>query len=397
MARLVRSIRNRPILRRSFIVSWTLLWVVILVFGVEILSRYWLLPWHQELGNRQMQPYFMSGGFYAAPGPLARRSTLFVPPSGPQEYGYDDKGDVQVYGFDNEISSIADRGDFLFQDRVQLANEAHRKDVIRVFVLGGSAAYGIGASSNEMRWYAVLEQALSVGLARQVRVIPAAMIGYVSTQERLALDFMVLPRKPDAVIVLDGFNDAVLPAIFGSRPGDPYDQGILYESFYSPLFGVKKWLASNSHFYRYLLHRSMAKAMAENRKRILEEPQVLSNYAQSTASVYLDNVRNMMERCGNQGVPCLFFLQPVRDLTWRYRGNQKPSDPITLAAYDQILQRSQNMAPGNSIHDLTTVFNGPEAERVFLDNVHFDDAGHQRIAEAMLPVVLDAIRDKDRR
>ena len=391
---LAHTLRGRPLLRKFLAISWILLWAGVLIGMVEVFSYYWLVPWHQELGNRQMQPYLMSGGFLEAPRKSAGRSTLFVNPSGPEAYGYYQNGDIRVFGFEQEISSIAERGDFLFQDRVELANDTKRSDVLRVFVLGGSAAYGVGASSNENRWYLVLERALSIGLAREVRLIPSAMIGYVSTQERLVLDWVVLPRRPDAVVILDGFNDAALPAVFGTRPGDPYDQGLLYAEFYSPFFGLKKAFAKHSHFGRYLFYRSMSRAIAENERRILENPRLLANYARSTASVYLDNTRHMLGRCKDQGVPGLVFLQPVRVLTSKFHGTEENLDPFVTRSYEEILKNIRGLDPAYSIHDLTTVFNTPGQEKWFMDSVHFEDSGHRAVADAMYPILLDALRER---
>ncbi|MFC1836122.1 hypothetical protein ACFL2Q_15615 [Thermodesulfobacteriota bacterium] len=103
---------------------------------------------------------------------------------------------------------------------MDLANAVDSKDVTRVFVIGGSAAYGSGASSTDTRWYMELERLLSKGLKRQVRLIPAAMGAYVSTQERMVLELIVLPRRPDCVIILNGYNDLVNCLTYCTRPGD---------------------------------------------------------------------------------------------------------------------------------------------------------------------------------
>src|SRR5690606_3877049 len=190
--------------------------------------------WHAELLNRHMQPYLMTGGYYRIPLAGAREDHVDVGPGGPEDYGYRDEGGTYVFGFDEPVHSIAERADFLLQDRADLLNGAGSNH-LRVAVLGASVAYGVGASREDTRWYAILERLLTEELGREVRLIPAAMPGYVSTQERIILELMVLPMRPDAVIVLDGFNDAALPVVFGSRPGDPYDQGLLYEQFYSPV------------------------------------------------------------------------------------------------------------------------------------------------------------------
>jgi lysophospholipase L1-like esterase len=379
--------------RKLLICAWTLLWVAAAAVAAELLSRRLLVPWHQEIGNRHMQPYFMTGGYFQTPTPGVRPENLITGPSGPEAYGYSKQGDIYVYRFEDEISSIAERGSFLFQDRVDLANDIENEDVLRIFVIGGSAAYGVGASSKDKRWYAVLERSLSASISRTVRLIPAAMIGYGSTQERLVLDLMVLPRRPDAIVILNGFNDAALPALFGSRPGDPYDQGVLYADFYSPFFGLKKWVAKYSQLFRYLMHRSLGQTLETNRQNMLTNPRALQTYAKSTAAVYFDNVRHMLRRCRDQGVSCKVFLQPARDLTWRTRGIEKSLDPFTLVAYDHIRQQITDIAPEESIVDLTSVFDGPGREEWYRDTVHFKDLGHEAIAEAMHPIMIDMLRE----
>lgn len=380
--------------RKLLFCVWVTFWLAVGLMSVELLSRRFLVPWHQEIGNRHMQPYFMSGGYFQTPMPGVRAENLITGPSGPEAYGYSKRGDIYIYGFENEVASVADRGTFLFQDRVDLANKTESNDLLRIFVIGGSAAYGVGASSKEKRWYSILERSLSASLSHEVRLIPAAMIGYGSTQERLVLDLMVLPRRPDAVVILDGFNDAALPALFGNRPGDPYDQGVLYADFYSPFFGLKKWIARYSQLFRYLMHRSLAQALETNMQKILEDPQALQNYAKSTAAVYIDNIRHMLARCNDQGVSCRVFLQPARDVTWRTQRREKQLDPFTLAAYDQIQKQIPNIAVDNAIFDLTSVFDGPGQDEWYRDTVHFKDAGHEAVAKAMYPIVLEMLRGK---
>src|SRR5690606_38911178 len=123
----------------------------------------------------------------------------------------------------------------------------------------------------------------------------------------IILELMILPMRPDAVIVLDGFNDAALPIVFGSRPGDPYDQGLLYKQFYSPVRSLGVWLAQRSQLVRLLLQRRVAGTIWENEKRILEDSTRMRNYVQSVASVYVDNVEHMLERCAQEGIPCRVF------------------------------------------------------------------------------------------
>jgi lysophospholipase L1-like esterase len=380
-------LRRRPRLRRLLIWAWILFCVAGTLGVLEAVSRWRLVPWHQEVGNRHMQPYFMTGGYYQTPVPGVRSENVLLGPGGPETYGYRPDGGTYVFGFDRPVTSVADRGTFLFQDQVARADAPARPGVRRVFVLGGSAAYGVGASRRDARWYAVLERSLAAELQQDVQVIPAAMVGYVSTQERIAMELMVLPRQPDAMIILDGWNDAALPAVFGVRPGDPYDQGMLYGDFYSAFGGIRKWLAKHSHLARYLVQRSISKAIAAERDAIVASPDRVAAYADSTASVYVDNISRMLDRCDHARVPCLAFLQPSRDVA--SPGDSTDRNPLVVASYDRIRRRLQTMA-NRPVSDLSVVL--PPEDRWFVDKVHFTDAGHEAVARAMHPLVLGMLR-----
>ncbi len=389
--RLREAFRKRRGLRSVAILSW----VAILIGGgiatLEFAARKLLPVWHSEIGYRHMQPYFMTGGYNDE---FVQGVKNFGAEPGPWAYGYSYDDGIYAFSFEKEVHSISERGNFLFQDRVALANEAKTDQVLRVFAIGGSTAYGIGASTIDKRWYAVLEETLSKDLGRSVQIIPAAMPGYVSTQERLILEFMVLPRSPDAIIIFDAWNDAVLPALFGSRPGDPYDQGILYLDFYAPLFGLQKWFAKRSHLYLFLFHRSVGKALDKRRDAITNEENILARYSRSTAAVYVDNVGHMLERCRDKDIPCNVFVQPALDLTLYNNPAEaggRQVDKLTVAAYGEILRAIDEMNSEGAIHDLTGVFDGAGREKWYLDPVHFNDAGHAAIAEAMFPIVREAL------
>jgi lysophospholipase L1-like esterase len=384
--RIVLSARAKRILW----IAWLLIWVFILAAGVELFSRHYLrVNW--VMGRRPFQPYLGFGDFYEGL-PLEAMQQR----EGPERYGYRELGGIFAHSFDAPVVSAAERGNFLFQDRAELANAPPRADLTRVFVVGGSVASGTGASSIEKRWYVALERALSQRLSRNVRAVPAAMGAYVSTQERLVLDLMVLPRRPDAVIILDGFNDAVEPAEFGARPGDPYNQGAFYEdSYHSVSFALKKWFAQNSYFCTYLLHRSLQHSLEGNRRAILADPRRVANYTESVASVYLDNISSMLRTCAQNHVPCVVFVQPARALTLRRAGIPQQLDAeerLGLLAYEEVLRRVQQLPPGTPVYDLTMALDSLDTRDLFLDSVHFRDPGHAAIAEAMLPVVSRALR-----
>jgi lysophospholipase L1-like esterase len=382
-----RPRKARPLLVLLFI----MLWVVGGFLVLELVSRRFMGVWHVELINRHMQPYLMTGGYYRTPLAGVPESHVMIGPGAPEMFGYARTGSSYVFDFQGQVRNVAERGRFLFQDRADLADGA-QGDTLRVMVVGGSVAYGVGASRKETRWFEVLERDLTAQLQRPVRLIPAANPGYVSTQERLVLDFFVLPRHPDAVIILNGWNDAVLPSAFGSRPGDPYDQGILYRQYYSPSYGLQAWAAKRSHLMRSLMHRSMERAIGKHRERISSDPALLRSYAQSVAAVYADNVGHMLKRCAQEGIPCQLFLQPALDISRHRRGERDGLNPFTVEGYGAILTRVAALNAPAQVHDLTNAFSGPEQERWYFDSVHFEDPGQAALARAMRSAVLSMLR-----
>ncbi len=119
------------------------------------------------------------------------------------------------------------------------------KDEIRIFLLGGSTAFGQWIASNQATIASKLETRLNERISQQkrspekyrpivlpfykpelekalklppqiregsYRVINAAVPGYTSGNELAQLALQILPYSPDAVVVLDGYADLMLPS-----------------------------------------------------------------------------------------------------------------------------------------------------------------------------------------
>jgi hypothetical protein len=119
------------------------------------------------------------------------------------------------------------------------------KNEIRIFLLGGSTAFGQWNASNQATLASKLEARLNERVAQQrrspekyrpttlpfykpdlekalalpiqlrdgqYRVINAAVPGYTSGNELAQLALQILPYSPDAILVLDGYTDLMLPS-----------------------------------------------------------------------------------------------------------------------------------------------------------------------------------------
>jgi lysophospholipase L1-like esterase len=396
----MRSGRRRRVLRAALVAA-TLLSTLLGLVAVELLGRRWLRglgdpasgPPAPSMLAVPFEPYLMFGEQY---GWLEERGhDGMLASEGPAAFGYRPEGGTYLYGFDARVDDIADRGAFLF-DEQPLADDPDAEP-LRIFVVGASVARGVGASSPYRAWHALLARQLSEALGRQVVFVSAAVDAYVSTQEQLVMRLMVLPRCPDAVVIFDGWNDAAMPAMFGVRPGDPVTQGLLYQHFYAPLSGLVQAVARQSAVLRYLSYRRMLTALDANRRRIAARPGGVARYGEDTAAVYVDNVTRMLATCRRMGLPCAAFLQPARS---QQRATPDPASPwavqetLERASYDAIRARlAERRPPG--MHDLSGVFD--PAQDWFVDPVHFGDHGQAVVAQAMLPIVLEALGGELRR
>ena len=119
------------------------------------------------------------------------------------------------------------------------------QDEIRIFILGGSTAFGQGTQSNQATIASQLETRLNERIAQQkrspqkyqpdfipfylperikalalppkiragkYRIINAAVPGYTSGNQLAQLTLQILPYKPDLIIVLNGYGDLMLPS-----------------------------------------------------------------------------------------------------------------------------------------------------------------------------------------
>lgn len=390
--------------RRLFLALWAATCVASVAVCLEFTAR-WVLPDARGLDRRTLEPYFMTGLF------RDNQPGSDHPEIGPEAYGYIDRGSVFTFDFESSVPDVAARGARLFPEReapkpAEAARElgaaggtgsAGARPPVRLYVIGGSVAQGCCVRKPEDAWAPRLERMLAARLGRPVAVTNAAMASYVSTQERVVQALTVLPRCPDAVVILDGFND-FYNGLVGARPGDPYNQGVLYKTVYSPWFNLAKRLAESSRLARFALDRSIDRALEEHGRWLEADPRRADRYVESAASVYLDNLAQMRRLCEAYGVPCRAFLQPASALSRaRLLGPQRAGlafhEKLIIRSYEEVLARREELArEGMPLVDLTRVLDGRGGPQAFADEVHPREDGHLALAEAILPQALEMIQ-----
>lgn len=325
--------------------------------------------------DRILHPYIGIGGFYKG-GYFDKKETM-DPSEAPEKYGYFRKGffKIPTYKYGTEIKEFGERGQFLYRDSSKKLVMPKPKDEFRIFILGGSVAFGEGAKKPENRWYLHLESELKKISKRNIVVIPAANHSHVSTQERVIYELYVAPYEPDAAIFLSGFNDANT-GISGTRPGDPYGQSIIYAKDESPLYGLVNDIAKHSALIRYFLQEHLFKIWLETRTTELDKKQ-----AESVANVFYDNVKQERRRCKYEKVKCYHYLQPYWDLTASHRGLGPFNDYDMIGInYAELMKRANS---SSGVINFTDIFDKLPEKFPFIDPAHFGDEGHIHLAKVM--------------
>lgn len=257
---------------------------------------------------------------------------------------------------------------------------AKPRGALRVFLLGGSTAFGSGAPDQARTPAGYLEAALRAALpGRQVQVFACACPAWTSHHERIAAEQRLRAWDPDLVLALSGANDAE----WGWLRRDP------------------AWTRTyeDEHFFR-LASDAMFRAGLGELPDVAPAGEVALP-AEPLAAGLARNAR--LTALALEPVPYLLCLQPVLPCT------RKPTsvrEAALLAGWPaekrEHFQRvwaryaadlSQGEARGLRWRDLDPAFAArPAEEELFLDAFHFGDRGNALLGTALAEAALPLLR-----
>ncbi|HEX4593608.1 MAG TPA: SGNH/GDSL hydrolase family protein [Bryobacteraceae bacterium] len=323
---------------------------------------------------------------------------------------------------------------------VQLNSEGFRRDqdvtldkppdTVRIFLLGGSTAYGGETLYPEIddHWRIdnhqtidhYLEKRLSSTFpAKRWEVINAAVKGYLLNQDLAMLLSTVQRYQPDYLILLDGVNDLFSMLRFPEKEdgysaaglGDEFN-GLTKPGSMSLRLMASSWLFNNSALYRSVresvAQRNRINARRERARKSTAHLRpdfaslTLTEQQQYQAAVgglnkYLRPVRQICRLAQMEGTQVVFVLQP------EIAGTRKPLtsvetqlldywsrlEPLFVygfqTLYPQLSSRLTTAAAteGYRFLDLTNVFDRVNVQ-TFTDYCHLTPAGNQIVADAIL-------------
>ena len=239
----------------------------------------------------------------------------------------------------------------------------------RIFITGGSTAYGSGAPSDDKTIAGYLEAILTGQLTpiskQKYEIFTMANPAWASTQERIVIENLLSELDPDMVISFSGINDVH----WGVR-----GRNVLWFRSYS------------DDFYWSLIKRvfilTRSPPMPEN-TRTEASPIAPALVAERL----LKNVRISLFALSGNKTDYVYVLQPAlavtkKKLTSREKSSLKIEDYFRTC-YGLFAKDLKNLHGDNyQFVDLSGMFDGfDEQDEIFMDSYHFGDKGNEKIAE----------------
>lgn len=290
----------------------------------------------------------------------------------------------------------------------------------RIFLMGGSTAYGIGSlaaygnekypllKNNETIDY-YLEQFFKNRVTdRHIEVINAAITSHQSHHHLIYLNQTILKYHPDMIVFLDGFNDYYpYEKDFDQFKNYAYQERAHY-FMGEPTLGAWTgysgwWLFRKSHFI-YLTAKTvrplwlMLSNLGVRRVRIdIEE--ALKNLRINAERNFLKMVKRNAMILREEGIIPVFTLQPeiffqqdkrftvFEDKVFEWLSQEwqinlvefkRAAKPIVVEGLERVTKESNAL-----FIDLTNPFVGMDEEDVYTDYCHLTPAGNKRIAEVI--------------
>jgi len=259
---------------------------------------------------------------------------------------------------------------FGFRDR-RTEYQPKPPGLYRVFVTGGSTAFGSGAESDEATLAGALEKLL-VAEGRKAEVVTAALPAWATTHERILIEQRLVALAPDRIVMFSGFND------------------ILWGTF-----GVDtRWFFTfNDQHFLALLNQVQHRVGGEP----LANPHGFYRAAAVDCALVAARARANVERAtrsaASVGADLVYVLQPSlfstgKRLTPR-ETRARDRMPGWAARFDACYAALRDAlaampVPGYRFVDLSREFAAlPETREFFIAASHFPGAGNKIVAEAL--------------
>ncbi|MBN1214259.1 MAG: SGNH/GDSL hydrolase family protein [Candidatus Lokiarchaeota archaeon] len=241
----------------------------------------------------------------------------------------------------------------------------------RIFIIGGSTAFGAGASSQEKTISGYLNKILNEELSQSTglnyEIINAANCAWVSTHERILIENRLCLFEPDLVISISGIND-----VHWGKLG----RNVLWFRTYADDFFLK------------LINKVREASEEPHLPEILEiDSKKISSSI--VAKRLFHNVKLSSLVLSMYKIPYLFVLQPTGKVINYSR------DEYFCKCYSKIHSYLKEFKANNFYYlDLSKMFDNLQGP-FFIDPYHFGDRGNKMIANNIFKHLLTLLQKMD--
>jgi lysophospholipase L1-like esterase len=310
--------------------------------------------------------------------------------------------------------------------RTSDVSKAKPPNTYRVFLMGGSAAYGLSSGPPFPPVIITNEQTIDYKLERllqplfpdkHIEVINAAVTAYWTHHHLIYLHEKLLDYDPDLVIFLDGIND-----YYHDRPDHQqfgsyqYSMTLAVDTLNTPTLNdnLRTFLSWGKQYSNavFVLHHAAETLLGWN--VLPEDPcnteevpperlnaEFAAQYETIARRTWVRTLRSILMLLNDNGVAAITTLQPelifpqthglsagdqnLLEVELSYRPRFYAEKKAFLRPHARDLAASTASDLGATFVDLTDVFD-PDAQ-YFVDYCHLSEAGADRVAHVLLPVV----------
>ena len=257
------------------------------------------------------------------------------------------------------------------------------KDTYRIFLTGGSTAFGSGAPSQERTIGALLGELLNASPAAKdslrYEVFTLANPAWASTHERIAIENYLSELQPDLVISLSGNND-----VFWGDAG----RNVLWFNAFA------------DDYHKSLINTAMNVTGRKGSPELQSTLSLAKPVPPETVARRIEkNIRLGSLALQENNVKWVFFLQPTlsvakKPLTKRENDFVPASKNYYIECYKAIASKLSAVGSDNfEFVDLSAAFDKfSEQEDMFLDQFHFGDKGNVVIAGAIFSALSNQVK-----
>lgn len=276
------------------------------------------------------------------------------------------------------------------------------------FVIGGSAAFGWGASSNETTISGYLNEIQS-----DYHFVNAGVSSWNSTQEFYRVAMQLLQYKPDLIVVYDGFNDAAI------NQGHRHDERLFPPGTPESYDSLAEWVDDiraepDAPFITFNSERLYNLTLPRTRDRLsgffdtsaagpipVDPAKPIGPEAvDRDAASYVWNVENMSRLAGTRGARLIVFWQAVSLLHLpdeaMKRSQEDRDDLEYLRRFHQYVLDHHDA--GLQVFDLSDLFDRSSDKvplaNLFIDRVHLTDKGNYIVANEIWRRISTPITEK---